>query len=265
MERKEKMQEMERFAEIVRHLRSENGCPWDKAQTHRSLRRCLVEEAGEFLDAVENDDYEGMQEELGDLLLQVVLHAQIASESGKFTLEDVARAESEKLLRRHPHVFAGETVSSATEALKSWEMRKLDEPGSQQKRISAMDGVPRSMPSLARAQKALSKASKSGFEWEAELEIIEKIEEELQEVKQALLKNDHEHLQEEIGDLLFVLVSLCRWRNIEAEESLQKATGKFMLRFRSVESEARRQGKALTQMSTAELKELWQKAKSNDT
>ncbi|NMA20414.1 MAG: nucleotide pyrophosphohydrolase, partial [Lentisphaerae bacterium] len=109
------MREMERFIEIVRQLRSENGCPWDKAQTHRSLRRCLTEEAGEFLDAVENDDFEGMQEELGDLLLQVVLHAQIAAEEGKFTLEDVARSGCEKLLRRHPHVFAGQTVNSPEE------------------------------------------------------------------------------------------------------------------------------------------------------
>jgi tetrapyrrole methylase family protein/MazG family protein len=261
MEDKEKMQEIERFAGIVRQLRSENGCPWDKAQTHRSLRRCLVEETGEFLDAVENDDFEGMQEELGDLLLQVVLHAQIASEAGKFTLEDVARAECEKLLRRHPHVFAGKSVSSATEALKSWEKSKVGEPGSQQKRLSAMDGVPRSMPALARAQKALSKAGKEGFEWSAAHEIIKKIEEELQEVKEALQEGDKAHLNEEIGDLLFAAVSLCRWYELEAEEALQKAVGKFMRRFRAVEAEARGQNKSLPQMSATELKEVWEKTK----
>ncbi len=256
------MQEMERFAGIVRQLRSENGCPWDKVQTHRSLRRCLVEEAGEFLDAVENDDFEGMQEELGDLLLQVVLHAQIASEEGKFTLEDVARGECEKLLRRHPHVFAGEKAASAAEALKSWERSKIGEAGSQQKRLSLMDGVPRSVPALSRAQKTLSKAGKSGFEWNSVVEVLEKIEEELQEVKDALREGDPVHLEEELGDLLFTVVNLCRWQKIEAEESLQQAIGKFISRFCRLEGEALQQGKSLEQLSATELKSLWEKAKN---
>ena len=255
------MQEMERFVGIVRQLRSENGCPWDKAQTHRSLRRCLVEEAGEFLDAVENDDFEGMQEELGDLLLQVVLHAQIASEEGKFTLEDVARSECEKLLRRHPHVFAGQTVASAAEALKSWERSKIGEAGSQQKRLSVMDGVPRSVPALSRAQKTLSKAGKSGFEWNSMVEVVEKIEEELQEVKDALQEGNPVHLEEELGDLLFTVVNLCRWQKIEAEESLQQAVGKFMHRFRWMEDELRRQQKSMEQLSSLELKNMWLQAK----
>ncbi len=255
------MQEMERFAGIIRQLRSENGCPWDKAQTHRSLRRCLVEEAGEFLDAVENDDFEGMQEELGDLLLQVVLHAQIAAEEGKFTLEDVARAESEKLLRRHPHVFAGQTVTSAAEALKSWERSKIGEAGSQEKRLSVMDGVPRSLPALSRAQKTLSKAGKSGFEWNSVAEVVEKIEEELQEVKEAIAEGNPLHLEEELGDLLFTVVSLCRWQKIEAEESLQQATGKFIKRYRLMEEDVRQQKKSIEQCSSLELKKLWEKAK----
>ena len=256
------MREMERFIEIVRQLRSENGCPWDKAQTHRSLRRCLTEEAGEFLDAVENDDFEGMQEELGDLLLQVVLHAQIASEEGKFTLEDVARAGCEKLLRRHPHVFAGQAVNSAEEALKSWEKSKIGEPGSQQKRLSVMDGVPRSVPALTRAQKTLSKAGKSGFEWNSMDEVVDKIEEELEEVKDAIKEGNSRHLEEELGDLLFTVVNLCRWQKIEAEESLQGAVGKFMNRFRRMEAEARRQQKSLEQFSNLELKNMWLQAKN---
>lgn len=262
MKRENELNEMERFAGIVRQLRAENGCPWDRAQTHRSLRRCLVEEAGEFLDAVENDDFEGMQEELGDLLLQVVLHAQIASEEGKFTLEDIARAECEKLLRRHPHVFAGQKAATAAEALKSWERSKIGETGSQQKRLSAMDGVPRSVPALSRAQKTLNKAAKSGFEWSSVDEVVAKIEEELQEVKEALKEESPAHLEEELGDLLFTVVNLCRWKKIEAEESLQQAVGKFMSRFRRLESAARLQGKMLSDFSAMELKGLWDKGKN---
>ena len=255
------MLEIDRFVEIVRQLRSDNGCPWDKAQTHLSLRRCLVEEAGEFLDAVEEGDFEGMREELGDLLLQVVLHSQLASEAGKFTFADVANEECEKLLRRHPHVFADKKVSSASEALRSWESSKLDEPGRQQKRLSAMDGLPRSLPALSRAQKALSKACKSGFEWESMAAIVEKVKEELAEVEEACQDGKRMHLEEEIGDLLFSIVSLCQWQKIEAEEALQKAIGKFSTRFRAVEGAALQQEKKLTQLTSAELKNLWEKSK----
>jgi tetrapyrrole methylase family protein/MazG family protein len=261
MKREKKMLEMIRFVEIVRQLRSDDGCPWDRAQTHSSLRRCLVEEAGEFLDAVEEGEFEGMQEELGDLLLQVVLHSQLASEAGKFTLEDVVRAECEKLLRRHPHVFGGGKASSAAEALRNWERSKAGESGSQQRRLSAMDGVPRSLPALSRAQKTLSKAGKSGFEWNSVVEIVAKIDEELREVKEALGEGDRDHLEEEIGDLLFAIVNLCRWQKTEAEETLHGAIGKFIKRFRSIEAETMRQGKSLAQLSAPELNTLWEKTK----
>ncbi|MFA6928709.1 MAG: nucleoside triphosphate pyrophosphohydrolase [Lentisphaeria bacterium] len=256
------MKEIERFVGIVQQLRSEHGCPWDKAQTHRSLRRCLVEEAGEFLDAVEDSDTEAMQEELGDLLLQVVLHAQIASEEGVFTLEDVAREECEKLLRRHPHVFADHKVASPEEALKSWEKSKIGEAGSQQKRLSLMDGVPRSVPALSRAQKTLNKAGKNGFEWSSIADVVGKIDEELQEVKEALAEGDRKHLEEEVGDLLFTIVNLCRWQQFEAEEALQQAVGKFMRRFRMLEESARSRGKTLEQHSSRELQLLWEDAKN---
>lgn len=258
------MTEMERFIRIVQQLRSENGCPWDKAQTHLSLRRCLVEETGEFLDAVESSDPEAMQEELGDLLLQVVLHSQIASENNFFGIEDVARAESEKLLRRHPHVFGNQKAASPEEALKSWEKSKLGEAGSQQQRRSLMDGVPRSMPALSRAQKTLNKAGKSGFEWGSCDQVLEKIEEELLEVREALAKGNRRHLEEELGDLLFAVVSLCRQQQVEAEEALQQAVAKFMRRFRWMENASCENGRLLEQCSAMELEGLWQQAKNQE-
>lgn len=258
------MDEIDKFVAIVQQLRAEDGCPWDRAQTHLSLRRCLVEEAGEFLDAVEEGDYEGMQEELGDLLLQVVLHAQIADEQGKFSLQDVARAENAKLLRRHPHVFADQRANSPGEALQHWERSKAAEPEHSERRPSAMDGIPRSIPGLSRAQKTLSRASKGGFEWSALFDVLAKVEEELSEVKEALEKGAPAQVREELGDLLFTVVNLCRWQNVEAEEAMQEATGKFMRRMRVVEELASEQQKALRDCSLTELSCCWQAAKDKE-
>lgn len=254
---------MRRFIEIVRQLRSEHGCPWDRAQTHLSLRRCLVEEVGEFLDAVEDADVAGMREELGDLLLQVVLHAQIASEEGNFDLEDVARAENEKLLRRHPHVFAREKADSPEEALHNWEQSKLKEPDKQQQRTSVMDGVPRSIPALSRAQKTLGKAAKNGFKWQERSGILAKIDEELFELKQALQKDDKLEVREELGDLLFSLVSLSAWQGLEAEEVMQGAIAKFMHRFRKLEKKLETLNKRMDECQADELLKLWQEEKNS--
>lgn len=257
------MRELRRFVEIVKQLRSEHGCPWDKAQTHLSLRRCLVEECGEFLDALEEDDVAGMREELGDLLLQVVLHAQIAAEADNFDLEDVAGDACKKLLRRHPHVFAQEKADSPEQALLNWEKRKLEEPDKKKQRSSAMDGVPRSMPALARAQKTLGKAVKNGFQWQKQEQILDKIDEELGELKLALQKNQGAAVQEELGDLLFSLVSLSAWQGFEAEEAMQAAVAKFMRRFRNMEKSLKDTNQRLIDCRPDELLKLWQEQKNS--
>lgn len=253
--------EIKQLIEVVRHLRSENGCPWDRAQTHSSIRRCLIEEAGEFLDAVEAADYEGMQEELGDLLLQVVLHAQMADEAGHFDFQAVAGCEKEKLLRRHPHVFGTATAGTAAEARHRWEQSKVGEAGAQSRRQSAMDGVPRSLPALARAAKALQKAEKSGFAWPSQEAVLDKVDEELAEVKAALQSGDAEAIRAELGDLLLAVTSLCHAQKIEAEEALQEAIRTFMQRFRKMEEEGGKQGKKLGELSETELVRLWRWAK----
>lgn len=254
--------EMSQLIEVVRQLRSENGCPWDRAQTHLSIRRCLIEEAGEFLDAVEAADVEGMREELGDLLLQVVLHAQMAAEAGHFDIQGVAGSEKEKLLRRHPHVFGQVRADDAAAALHSWEQSKLGEAGAQSRRQSVMDGVPRSLPALARAAKALHKAEKCGFAWPSEAAVLDKVDEELAEVKAALRSGDAAAARAELGDLLLAVTSLCRWHKIEAEEALQEATGTFMRRFRQVEAECSRLGRSPGELTGDELGRLWDRAKA---
>ncbi|NLZ62955.1 MAG: nucleoside triphosphate pyrophosphohydrolase [Lentisphaerae bacterium] len=258
------MDEIDKFVDIVRQLRAENGCPWDRAQTHLSLRRCLVEETGEFLDAVEDGDYAGMQEELGDLLLQVILHAQIADEDGRFTLQDVAAAENAKLLRRHPHVFGEQRAGSPAEALRHWEASKASEPERSARRLSAMDGIPRAVPGLSRAQKTLSRAGKDGFEWPRLQDAVAKVEEELGEVKAALAAGDAGQVRAELGDLLLAVVNLCRWQSIEAEEALQEAVSKFMRRYRALELLLAADRRKPSDCSGTELLRCWQAVKKSD-
>lgn len=250
--------DMIRLADVVKQLRAPDGCPWDREQTHHSIKRNLVEETGEFLDALEEGDTEGVREELGDLLLQVVLHAQIGAEEGEYDLWGIAAEEADKLIRRHPHVFGEKKAADAAEAIKVWDGAKVGEAGAQSKRKSVMDGVPRSMPGLSRSQKALTKAAKCGFEWPSRSGALSKVEEELDEVREAAAEGNREHLAEELGDLLCAVTNLCRINGFEAEELLHASTGKFIRRFKYIEEKT---GTPLPETSLDRMQELWKEAK----
>ena len=256
--------ELERLVGIVKKLRDpQGGCPWDLAQTHDSIKRNLVEESAEFLDAVEDHDLPEMREELGDLLLQVLLHSQIAQDTGEFSLEEVCREEADKLVRRHPHVFGDKHTSDPAEALRFWNAAKRTEPGAQAQRKSVMDGVPRSMPALARCQKALAKAGAKGFEWPDIQYVLEKTQEEFSEVKEAMAEGDRKHVMEELGDLLFIVTNLCRWLDFEAEEVAHAAARKFIRRFQMMEEAASRQGKSLDNATLEDWLAWWNEAKQS--
>jgi len=236
------MSEIERLIEVVARLRDpEKGCPWDSVQTNMSIRSYLVEEAGEYLDALEDGDYDAMRDELGDILLQVVLNAKIAEDEGHFNIEDVARSEADKMVRRHPHVFASSNARTEEEFRRQWDSIKSSEKG-YDKRESAMDGIPRSVPGLARAQKMLSRASRAGFDWPDVQGVLDKVGEELGEVRQALAEGKQEHLSEELGDLLLAVVKLCHWNGIQAEEAMHASVKKYTERYRAMEAELRKQG-----------------------
>ncbi len=252
--------QLARLIEIVRRLRAPDGCPWDRAQTHDSIKRNLVEECGEFLDALEDNDLEEVREELGDLLLQVILHAQIGVEAGEFDIEEIAKEEADKLVRRHPHVFGTVHAENAEAALAAWEGSKRGEAGAQSRRKSLMDGVPRNMPGLSRAQKMLGKAAKVGFEWPSLDGALSKVDEELAELKAAIAEGDQSHIQEELGDVLCTLVNVGRCHKIEAEEAMHASVLKFIRRFRYIEEHA---GKPLEECSLDEMQNLWRDAKSN--
>ena len=245
---------LERLIEIISILRSENGCKWDREQTHASLKRNMIEEAYEAVDAIDDNDFPHMQEELGDVLLQVVLHSQIAKEENKFNIEDVAKEISDKLVHRHPHVFGDVKVTSTDEILDNWEKLKKEE---KPERTSIMDGISKSQAALMSAQKISKKAVKVGFEWPDENSLYDCVMSEIQEFKEAKTKEEKE---EELGDLLFAVVNLARWNKIDAEQALLKANKKFISRFREMEKNT---DKDLEQLSFEEWDNLWKKAKQN--
>ncbi|MBN2450881.1 MAG: nucleoside triphosphate pyrophosphohydrolase [Lentisphaeria bacterium] len=244
---------------IMGRLRGEGGCPWDREQTHASLKRYLIEEAGELLDAIDDGDDAGMVDELGDLLLQLVFHCQIAGEEGRFDFQDAARSECEKMIRRHPHVFGDRRAPHAEAVIDQWEVIKREEKGGRGD-PSAVDGVPRSLPALHRAQKMLHKAGRSGFEWPDLGAVLEKVHEELAEVQAALAAGDPQTVREELGDLLLAVVNVCRWRRIEAEDALQQAVRKFESRFRRLEAMLAAEGKAMDRCTPGELLARWRVA-----
>ncbi len=245
---------LERLIEIISILRSENGCKWDREQTHASLKRNMIEEAYEAVDAIDDYDFAEMLEELGDVLLQVVLHSQIAKEENKFDIEDVAKEISDKLVHRHPHVFGDIKVTSTDEILDNWEKLKKEE---KPERTSIMDGISKSQAALMSAQKISKKAVKVGFEWPDENSLYDCVMSEIQEFKEAKTKEEKE---EELGDLLFAVVNLARWNKIDAEQALLKANKKFISRFREMEKNT---DKDLEQLSFEEWDNLWKKAKQN--
>ena len=245
---------LERLIEIIDILRSENGCKWDREQTHSSLRKNMLEEAYEAVDAIDDNDFKHLQEELGDVLLQVVLHSQIAKEEKAFNIEDVAKGISDKLVHRHPHVFGDVKVSSTSEILDNWEKLKKEE---KPHRTSIMDGISKAQSALMSAQKISKKAVNVGFEWPNEDSLYDCVYSEIKEFKDAKTKEEKE---EELGDILFAIVNLARWNKLDAEQALLKANKKFINRFKSMEKNA---NKELEHLTLEEWDELWKKAKKD--
>ena len=245
---------------IVAQLRAPDGCPWDREQTHATLRGGLLEEAYEVVTAIDNADDENLREELGDLLLQSVFHAQIAAEEGRFDFDGVARSIAEKLVRRHPHVFGEDHCADSDAVLQRWDEIKRTEKGGAVP-ASVLDGIPGSLAALMRAQKVQKKASKVGFDWGAAAPVIAKVREELAEVEAAIEAKQTDPLEDEIGDLLFSVVNLARKLTIDAEVALHRATNKFIARFHAVEALARERSLALEKLTLAELDLLWDEIK----
>ncbi len=246
------------FEEIIAALRGENGCPWDRKQTHQSLRPYLIEEAYEALDAIESGDPHHIREELGDILLQIYLHAEIAREQNHFTIDDVARSIIEKIILRHPHVFGDARVRDADHVADRWEqIKKTEKPH----RESILDGVPKHLPALLKAYRIQQKVSRVGFDWERIEDVAAKLDEEVGEFKGALTASDKEKVAEEAGDILFSIANLLRFMHINPEEALEQTTGKFMNRFRYIEKRAAEMGKSVEGMSIDEMEQLWQEAK----
>jgi len=263
------MSNFERFVETIARLRAPDGCPWDREQTHQSLARYVIEETYEVVEAIHAGDQAKLKEELGDLLLQIVLHAQIAKEAGDFDIEDVAGAINAKMLRRHPHVFGDTKLATAKEVVGQWEEIKRKEKGDSAAPVaSVIDGVPKSLPALLQALKISERAVSQGFEWEHEGQVWEKLDSELNELKEAIshpdLKKPEKHVQAqrevdlEMGDVLFTLVNIGRWHGLDAEESLLLAIEKFKLRYRMMEQLS---VVPLKGLSAKELDDLWNEAK----
>ena len=246
---------LEKLIEVVKKLRSPEGCQWDRAQTHKSLRPNMLEEAYEAVDAMDSGDMKHLKEELGDVLLQVVLHAQIAADENEFTIEDVAGGLTDKLIHRHPHVFGNVKVNSTQDIIDNWDKLKQEE---KKHRKSAMDGISKSQSALMSAQKISKKAVKCGFEWPDEKSLYKCIYSEFEEFKQAVKTQNKENMEEEFGDILFAIVNLARWNKIDAEQALLKANKKFTTRFRKMEEFAT---KPLEEYSFTEYDALWQQAK----
>lgn len=249
------MKNLEELIKIVEMLRSENGCQWDREQTHASLKPNMLEEAYEAVDAINNNDMKHLKEELGDVLLQVVLHSQIADEEKAFNIDDVAKEIKEKLIRRHPHVFGEVQVNSTQEILDNWEAIKKEEKSH---RNSVMDGISKSQSALMSAQKISKKAVKVGFEWDCEKTLYDCVFSEIEEFKEACQGTDIDHIEEEMGDMLFAVVNLARWNKLDAEQALLKANKKFIKRFKKMEELAT---KPLEEYSFQEFDALWNKAK----
>ena len=243
---------LEELIKTIEILRSPNGCQWDREQTHATLKKNMLEEAYEAVDAIDANDMAHLKEELGDVLLQVVLHSQIASEAGEFNIDDVAKTINEKLIHRHPHVFGDVKVNSTDDILKNWEELKKEE---KPHRTSIMDGISKAQSALMSAQKISKKAVNVGFEWPNEKTLYECFFSEVEEFKSA--KNQDEK-EDEFGDILFAAVNLARWNKIDAEQALLRANKKFMARFRKMEELAT---KDLTKYSFEEYDELWKQAK----
>jgi tetrapyrrole methylase family protein/MazG family protein len=252
------LNDLYRLVEVMKRLRSEHGCPWDREQNHETLKPYLLEEAYEVLNAIDSKDDTHLMEELGDLLLQIVFHAQLAAEEGRFTIDDVARSIVNKLVRRHPHVFSDVKVKNAQEVLKNWEQIKKDEG-----KKSVLDGIPEHLPALLKARRVQEKAKRVGFDWDSVDGVVEKLVEEIKELIEAVGKGKVQDAEEEFGDILFSLVNISRFLGIDAEDSLRKTINKFMKRFYYIEEKVKKKGnKPLGDYTLKELDGLWEEAKN---
>jgi tetrapyrrole methylase family protein/MazG family protein len=265
----------EKLAAVQARLRAPDGCPWDREQTHASLRTYMIEEAYEVLEALETGDDTKFREEMGDLLLQIVFHSQIAKEQGRFTVSDVIREVHDKMVRRHPHVFGEKRAKDAAELLKNWEQIKKEErraagmkgaDGSQHaaKDGSLLDGVSRALPATLEGFQLTRRAARIGFDWRSVEGVFDKMSEEAAELRQALSAKDRKRAEEEMGDLLFASVNLARFLEIDPEIALKKANAKFSTRFRQMEEWAAKSGKALADVSREQMEELWETAKRGE-
>ena len=248
----------ENFQETVAHLRAPDGCPWDIKQTHLSLRNHLMEEAYEALQALDTEDMDALQEELGDLLLQIVLHAQIATEEGYFTMASVIACIQSKIIRRHPHVFANIDVEDVDQVLHNWEALKETERVNDGSGKGILDGVPINLPALTQSEEIQARVARVGFDWPHVDNVLDKLKEELAEVQEAV---DEEHIAAEVGDLLFAVVNYARWKDVDPESALREANRRFRRRFAHVEEQAQADGRRLSDLTIDELEELWQAAK----
>lgn len=263
----------EKFDELVNvmaRLRAPGGCPWDREQTYASLAQYLLEECYETFDAIQEADEAGdtsnLKEELGDVLLQVVFHSTIAAEKGDFTIDQVVEGVTEKLVLRHPHVFGEKELKTANDVLQNWDELKKEQRAASGKtekpKDSILDDVPVHFPALLEGQKLTKKAAKVGFDWENTGQIFDKLTEETDELKSAIVENAPENIEEEIGDLLFVVLNLARKLDVDGETALKKTNRKFRRRFKFIESELKKDAKTLEKASLIEMDELWNKAKS---
>ena len=259
-----RMAAAEAFAELVRimeRLRGPGGCPWDREQTRASIKPYLIEEAYEVAEAIEDNDIDELRAELGDLLLQIVFHSEMAREEGLFTVEDVIRGITDKMIRRHPHVFGDTEVSGSADVLRNWARIKADERRDREDR-STVAGVPRAMPALLRAHRLSEKASRVGFDWEQASDVLEKVEEELSELRAAVELGERAEVEAELGDVLFALTSLGRHLDIQAEDALQRASDRFIRRFRYIEARLAERQQHVHDASVDEMNLLWEEAKT---
>jgi tetrapyrrole methylase family protein / MazG family protein len=249
-----------KLTDIVDTLMGENGCPWDKVQTRESLKSYLVEEAYETLEALDNNNPEEIKEELGDLLYQVLFHAKISENKNEFNINDVVESISHKMVHRHPHVFKEENLETPEEVVTQWEEIKSKEKG-KANRESVLDGIPPHLPGLLRAQKLQKKAAKQGFDWDKIDDVFDKLDEEVAEFKEAVLSGKETDMTAELGDIIFVLVNIAKFKKIDAEEALRATNKKFIKRFQYIEAEVTKRGKTLKETSLEELEKYWQEAK----
>ena len=253
----------DRLVDVVAMLRSDNGCPWDLAQTHESLKADLIEEAYELIEAIDAKVPKKICDELGDLLMQVMLHSQIATDRNEFSVDEVIENLTEKLVRRHPHVFGSVVATDENEVLENWEEIKRGEDGNKDRK-SSLDGIPHSLPSLQRAEKIQKKASRAGFDWDQTEDVLPKLQEEIDEIEESIRNDDITEIEMEIGDLLFSVVNLCRFLNVQPEEALRKSTRKFADRFQRMETTLERTNKTFKDYDLSTLDQIWEQVKQQE-